>query len=72
MEDALTSSEEYSPTTKLVELPEGGLTISRYSERYPVPQSHGTHRGWKIHADFWYRYMPHIVVNTPNNPGFKL
>jgi hypothetical protein len=37
MEDALRSSEEYSPTTKLVELPEGGLTISGYQGGIPFP-----------------------------------
>src|SRR5258705_5433811 len=37
MEDALRSSEEYSPTTKLVELPESGLTISGYQGGIPFP-----------------------------------
>jgi len=37
MEDALRSSEEYSPTTKLVELPEAGLTISGYQGGIPFP-----------------------------------
>ena len=37
MEDALRSREEYSPTTKLVELPEGGLTISGYQGGISVP-----------------------------------
>jgi hypothetical protein len=54
-----------------VELPEGGLTISDYQGGIPFPNPTEPHRGWKILADFWYRYMPHIVVNTPNNPGFN-
>ncbi|MGO9268208.1 MAG: DUF1329 domain-containing protein [Candidatus Binataceae bacterium] len=66
----LAATEKYSSTTKLVELPEGGLTISGYQGGIPFPNPAEPHRGWKILADFWYRYMPHIVVNTPDNPGF--
>jgi len=67
----LAATEKYSPTTKLVELPEGGLTISGYQGGIPFPNPTEPHRGWKILADFWYRYIPHIVVNTPDNPGFN-
>lgn len=66
----LAATEKYSPTTKLVELPDGGLTISGYQGGIPFPDATEPHRGWKILADFWYRYMPHIVVNTPDNEGF--
>jgi hypothetical protein len=66
----LAATKQYSPTTKLVELPEGGLTISGYQGGIPFPNPTEPHRGWKILADFWYRYIPHIVVNTPANPGF--
>ena len=67
----LAATEKYSPTTKLVELPAGGLTISGYQGGIPFPNPAEPHRGWKILADFWYRYIPHIVVNTPDNPGFN-
>lgn len=66
----LAATEQYSPQTKLVELPDGGLTISGYRGGIPFPHPEEPHKGWKILADFWYRYMPHIVVNTPDNPGF--
>ena len=29
------------------------------------------HVGWKILADFWFRYFPHLVVNGPDNLGFS-
>jgi Protein of unknown function (DUF1329) len=67
----MTATEKYSSTTKLVELPEGGLTISGYQGGIPFPNPTEPHRGWKILADFWYRYIPHIVVNAPDNPGFN-
>lgn len=66
----LAATAKYSPTTKLVELPGGGLTIDGYQGGLPFPSPVEPHRGWKILADFWYRYIPHIVVNTPDNRGF--
>ena len=66
----LAATAKYSPTTKLVELPGGGLTIEGYQGGIPFPNPAEPHRGWKILADFWYRYIPHIVVNTPDNRGF--
>jgi hypothetical protein len=66
----MAATAKYSPTTKLVELPDGGLTIAGYQGGLPFPNPTEPHRGWKILADFWYRYIPHIVVNTPDNPGF--
>jgi hypothetical protein len=66
----MAATAKYSPTTKLVELPDGGLTIEGYQGGLPFPNPSEPHRGWKILADFWYRYIPHIVVNTPDNPGF--
>ncbi|HLW71479.1 MAG TPA: DUF1329 domain-containing protein [Candidatus Binataceae bacterium] len=67
----LAATEKYGPATKLVELPDGRLTISGYQGGIPFPNPTEPHRGWKLLADFWYRYMPHIVVNTPDNPGFE-
>ena len=59
-----------SSDTKLAELPDGGLTISGYQGGTPFPNPVEPHRGWKILANFWYRYIPHIVVNTPESRGF--
>ncbi len=67
----LAATEKYSPQTKLLELPDGGLTISGYQGGIPFPHPGDPHKGWKLLADFWYRYMPHIVVNTSDNPGFN-
>ncbi|HVN89308.1 MAG TPA: DUF1329 domain-containing protein [Candidatus Binataceae bacterium] len=66
----MAATAKYSPTTKLVELPGGALTIDGYQGGMPFPNPTEPHRGWKILADFWYRYIPHIVVNTPDNRGF--
>jgi hypothetical protein len=66
----MAATERYRPNTKLVELPGGGLTMSRYQGGIPFPNPTEPHRRWKLLADFWYRYIPRIVVNTPENPGF--
>jgi hypothetical protein len=67
----LAATEKYAPNTKLVELPDGKLTVFGYQGGIPFPNPAEPHRGWKILADFWWRYMPHIAVNTPDNPGFN-
>jgi hypothetical protein len=67
----LAATEKNSPAAKLIELSDGGLTIANYQGGIPFPNATEPHRGWKLLADFWYRYMPHIVVNSPDNPGFE-
>jgi hypothetical protein len=67
----LAATEKFGPSTKVVELPEGGLTIEGYQGGVPFLQPEEPHKGWKILADFWYRYMPHIVVNTPDNQLYQ-
>lgn len=66
----LAATEKYSSSTRLEELPDGGLTITGYRGGIPFSHPAEPHKGWKILADFWYRYMPHIVVNGPDNLGF--
>jgi hypothetical protein len=65
----LAATEKYSSSTSVTELPDGRLTITGYQGGIPFPHPDEPNKGWKILGDFWYRYMPHIVVNTPNNPG---
>jgi len=64
------ATEKYASQVKLVTLPDGGLTVANYQGGIPFPAPAHPHLGWKILADFWFRYMPHLVVNTPDNLGF--
>ncbi len=64
------ATEKYSGQTQIVALPDGGLTLTNYHGGVPFPNPAEPHRGWKILADFWFRYFPHIVVNDSNNLGF--
>jgi hypothetical protein len=67
----LGATERNSQNVKVVELPEGGLNLTGYQGGIPFPAPVEPHKGWKILANFWLRYMPHIVVNTPDNMGFS-
>jgi len=66
----LAATEKYRGQTQIVELPDGGLTVANYQGGMPFPDPAEPHQGWKILANFWFRYFPHIVVNDNNNLGF--
>src|SRR6266481_4705335 len=58
------ATEKYSSQVKLVALPDGGLTVENYFGGEPFPNPDEPHKGWKILANLWFRYFPHLVVNT--------
>jgi hypothetical protein len=60
----LEATEKYSAQVKLVELPEGALTLAGYQGGFPFPSPSDPHKGWEILADLWYRYFSHTTVIT--------
>jgi hypothetical protein len=58
------ATEKYSAQVKLVDLPDGGLTLSGYQGGIPFPNPAEPHQGWKVLANLWYRYLPHLIVDT--------
>ncbi len=58
------ATEKYSPQVSIVELPSGGLNLRGYSGGAPFPNPGEPHKGWKILADVWYRYIPHLIVDS--------
>ncbi len=58
------ATEKYAAQVKIVELPDGGLTLNGYSGGIPFPHPEEPHQGWKVLANLWYRYTPHLTVNT--------
>jgi hypothetical protein len=54
------ATEKYSSQVRLVDLPDGGLTLDGYQGGLPFPSPQEPHKGWKILADVWYRYIPHL------------
>jgi hypothetical protein len=60
----LEATEKYAPQVKIVELGNGGLSLSGYQGGRPFPDPQEPHKGWKILANLWYRYLPHLIVDT--------
>jgi hypothetical protein len=58
------ATEKYSAQVKINQLADGGLTLTGYSGGIPFPNPDEPHKGWKILANLWYRYTPHLTVNT--------
>ncbi len=58
------ATEKYSAQVKIKELPDGGLTLTGYHGGIPFPHPEEPHKGWKIMANLWFRYTPHLSVNT--------
>jgi hypothetical protein len=67
----LAATEQGRGQTKISMLPDGRLNIGGYRGGLPFPDPAKPHAGWKILADFWFRYFPHLVVNSPENLGFS-
>ena len=60
----LAATAKYAAQVQLQELPNGGLTIANYHGGIPFPNPAEPHQGWKTLANLWYRYIPHLVVDT--------
>lgn len=58
------ATERYAGHVKIIELPAGALTIRGYRGGEPFPNPQGAHEGWEILANLWYRYLPHLEVDT--------
>jgi len=65
------ATEKYAAQVRLVSLPDGGLTLENYVGGSPFPNASEPHKGWKILADMWFRYYPHITVNSSTSLGFS-
>jgi len=60
----LAATEKYAAQVKLIELRDGGLSLQNYNGGIPFPNPAEPHKGWKTLANLWYRYIPHLVVDT--------
>jgi hypothetical protein len=60
----LDATEKYASRIQIVELPDGGLTLKGYQGGIPFPNPQDPHKGWKILANLWYRYMPRLIADT--------
>jgi Protein of unknown function (DUF1329) len=60
----LAATEKYEQAVHLIELPDGGLTLDNYRGGIPFLNPEEPHKGWKTLANVWYRYIPHLVVDS--------
>jgi hypothetical protein len=60
----LAATEKYSNQVRIVELAGSGLNLTGYQGGIPFPSPAEPHKGWKILANLWFRYIPHIAVDT--------
>jgi len=60
----LAATEKYADQIKVVELPDGGLSLQDYHGGIPFPNPQEPHKGWKVLMNLWYRYAPHLLVDT--------
>jgi hypothetical protein len=60
----LEATAKYSSQVKIVELPDGGLTLTGYQGGIPFPNPEEPHKGWKVLANLWYRYIPRLIADT--------
>jgi len=65
----LVATVKYGRQTRLVHLANGGYNVAEYIAGEPFPNPSDPDKGWKILADVWYRYIPHLIVGTPDNMG---
>lgn len=60
----LAATEKYSDQVRIVQLPDGGLTVSNYHGGIPFPHPQEPNRGWKVLTNLWFRYYPRLVAQT--------
>ena len=58
------ATEKYASQVRITELPTGGLTLENYHGGIPFPNAAEPHKGWKLLANLWYRYIPYLVVDS--------
>jgi hypothetical protein len=60
----LATTEKYADQVRIVQLPDGRLSLEGYHGGIPFPNPQEPHKGWKVLMNLWYRYTPHLLVDT--------
>ncbi|HTW88578.1 MAG TPA: DUF1329 domain-containing protein [Candidatus Binataceae bacterium] len=56
----LKNTEKYSGQVKIIDLPNGGHSVTGYVAGIPFPNPQDPLKGWKILANMWWDYIPHL------------
>src|SRR5581483_6066863 len=62
------ATERYSSNVKIVHLPDGHNDIRNYAGGEPFPHPKEPDKGYKLLADLWFAYAPHLAAGTVHNP----
>jgi len=59
---------KYSDRVRIIHLPDGRYDIQNYTGGEPFPNPRGPDKGYKVLANLWFAYMPHLLAGTSSNP----
>jgi Protein of unknown function (DUF1329) len=59
---------EYSHNVRVIHRPDGSNDVVNYVGGEPFPNPQEPDKGYKLLADLWFAYIPHLVVGTSRNP----
>jgi hypothetical protein len=65
----LEATERHSLQTKVVRLPNGRIELQNYHGGIPFSNPQEPDMGYKILANLFFSYVPHLYVNGPENTG---
>ena len=63
------AGEQFGAQTAVVHRPDGSYTVANYTAGPPFPTPTEPDKGYKLLADNWFAYVPHLYVNTPAAPA---
>jgi Protein of unknown function (DUF1329) len=63
----VTATEKFGHQTRVVHLPNGHNDVANYVAGLAFPNPQAPDKGYKILANVWYSYVPHLYVNTPGD-----
>ncbi|HUY18772.1 MAG TPA: DUF1329 domain-containing protein [Candidatus Binataceae bacterium] len=64
-------TEEYASKVGIKTLPDGRHILLNYVAGLPFPKPQDPMKGWKILANDWYAYVPHIICNDASGQVFR-
>jgi Protein of unknown function (DUF1329) len=62
------ATRRYSKDVRVVHLPDGHNDIRNYVGGVPFPHPKEPDKGYKLLADLWFAYVPHVAAGTSANP----
>jgi Protein of unknown function (DUF1329) len=62
------ATEQHRGSVQIIHLPDGHNDVRNYAGGEPFPQPEEPDKGYKLLADLWFAYVPHLLVGTAENP----